>query len=95
MGPPFPKINKRSKRELVGVYLPNCTAAERYRFTRPYARQLRAQGLANFINRANDIRLTFTPVMEFRGESCTMNPALMLRAVDGNIYAMEAVGAWR
>ncbi len=41
----------------VGVYLPNADKPEKFRMTMEMARNLRNQGLAQFINRKCDIRL--------------------------------------
>jgi hypothetical protein len=83
------------KSDTVGVYLPNHPLKETYRVSRAYARELRNNGLAFFINRANDVRLAFTPEMKFRGESCTVKESLIHRAIDGSRTAQAAINAWR
>lgn len=82
------------KLDTVGVYLPNKPFKETYRLKRAYARELRDNGLAFFINRADDIRLTFTPEMEFRGESCNIKESVILRYLDGSRVAASAVAGW-
>lgn len=56
---PTPRI--RWKSGTVGVFLPRKNQREPWRLPRLYARQLRDMEMASFINRANDIRLKFTP----------------------------------
>lgn len=50
-----------SHRDTVGVYLPNKPFKETWRLTRIYARELRNMNMADFVNRAKDVRLKFTP----------------------------------
>lgn len=53
----------------VGVYLPNRTKPEPYRMTYQVARDLRNQGMAEFINRKCDIRLKKAPTFK-RSDAC-------------------------
>lgn len=64
---------------------------------RDYARkELVAQGLADWINRANDVRLRFTPELLLRGASGTMKVATLDRILDSAAGSelRAALAAW-
>lgn len=58
-------------RDRVGVFLPRNSSRQTWRIFRWYARELRNMGMADFINHAKDVRLTFTPdLMKMMGGAC-------------------------
>jgi len=66
---PKPRLHG-ARRDTVGVFMPNSERPENFRFTIEVARELRAQGLADFINRKCDVRLK--QVSKIESGACTI-----------------------
>ncbi len=77
---PSPKM---AKRDTVGVYMPNSSKPENWRLLLSVARQMRNQGLLDFINHKCDVRLKFVAMFQPSGATIKMSEMLTNAGANG------------